>query len=332
MGGLSSVTTIREWRNMAMKALISSIKVNNRIRKEISKIDELAADIKVNGLLNPVTVMSLDGGELRLLAGLRRLKAMESLGHSEIDVNIVSPVDAETELRIEISENEQREPFTFSEKMDFAKLISEIETAKAQVRMHSGKCSDGPMNHGTQGAGKSRDIIGSKIGMSGVQYDRAKYIAENAPEDIIEELDNGQRSIRSTYDELKAKEKAEKSTTEAIPEKEPANSDSKKELKKKSPKASDMDALFSKSDLEAMQRNREFNAMSPDDKIIELKRQLKEERTRAATAESELARLKELRHNDIYHRDGIIDNLRNRLIKAEARVDELEKLHTVEAG
>jgi hypothetical protein len=55
--------------------------------------------------------------------------------------------------------------------------------------------------------GETRDIVGSKIGMSGKQYSRAKYIAVHATPDIIDELDRGKRTIRRTYDELRAKEK-----------------------------------------------------------------------------------------------------------------------------
>ena len=61
--------------------------------------------------------------------------------------------------------------------------------------------------------------------------------------------------------------------------------------------------------------------------LVELKRQLKEERTRAVTAESELASLKEFHNNAVYHKDGIIKNLQNRLDAAEARVEELEALY-----
>jgi len=204
-----------------MKAQISKIKIVNRIRKEINRIDELAADISANGLLNPITVMTLECGDFQLLAGLRRLKAIEMLGHSEITVNIVSPENAEAALRIEISENEQREPFTFTEKMDFARILDEIEVAKAKERMSlggkGGISSEGVFPGTPLEKGKRRKIIADKIGMSGSSYDRAKYIAENAPEEVIEELDRGERFIRPTYDELRAKEKAEKADESAIP-------------------------------------------------------------------------------------------------------------------
>ncbi len=44
-----------------MKASIENIIIKERIRKEIKLISELAEDIKKNGLINPVTVMEVDG-------------------------------------------------------------------------------------------------------------------------------------------------------------------------------------------------------------------------------------------------------------------------------
>ena len=204
------MSEIINWRLAIMKALIKNIRVTERVRKEINKIDELAADIRRNGLINPITVMSVDNGEYRLLAGLRRLRAFESMGLVEIDVNIVSPANAEAQLRIEISENEQREPFTLDETVDFGRLLEEIEKAKAKERMLKGRRTDDPTDHGPGGSGEVRDIVGAKINMSGKQYDRAKFVADNASDEVKEEINKGLRSIRGTYDELKAKEKAEK--------------------------------------------------------------------------------------------------------------------------
>jgi len=299
-----------------MKAPIDKIKITERIRKEITKIEELSEDIQANGLINPITVMPLDGGEYQLLAGLRRLRATEMLGHSEIAIHVVAPVDAEAQLRIENSENEQREPFTFSETMDFARMLEAIEVEKAKQRKAEGQALGGKVaGNGRQKESslvpelapsknsKTRDVVAEKIGMGKSTYGYAKYIADNAPEEIIDELDQGQRSIHGTYKELRAKENATKSKTPSCPA-----------------------GLLSKTDEEAIERNKKFNAMSDAEKVTELQQQLKKERSRAATAESELARLKELRHNDIYHKDGIIANLQARLDTAEARVEELEAL------
>ena len=292
-----------------MKTMIDNIKVAKRIRKEITKIDELAADIERNGLLNPVTVMSTDSRNFKLLAGFRRLKAVEKLGWDEVEVNIVSPADAEAAVMIEISENEQREPFTFSEKMDFARILEEIEKEKALERKSLGG-KGGLEQHTPQVAdvkkGETREIVAEKIGMGKTNYDRAKYIVDNAPDEIIEELDSGKRAIRPTYDELKAKE-----TVEPPP---------------KPPKKSSEAWAPSKADLEAVERNMRFNAMSAEEKVVELQRQRKEESIRAITAESELKRLKEFHDNLNYHKDGIIANLQKRLDKAEAYAGETEKL------
>ena len=339
-----------------MQVQISKIKITDRIRKEITKIAELSEDIRANGLINPITVMSLADDEYQLLAGLRRLRATEMLGCEEIAVHVVAPADAEAQLRIEVSENEYREPFTFSEKMDFARLLEDIEREKAKGRKWAGiKIDDDDLPpQGAEGRkGETREIVAEKIGMGKTTYDRAKYVAENAPEDVIDELDQGKRSIRGTYDEIKAKEKAEKSTSpadhdeddskdtvmdepEVDMESEPPapNPDVVKKPKDKAqPSASSYPmGLLSKAEEEAVERNKKFNAMSDAEKVTELQRLLKEEKTRAATAESELARLKEHHQNLIYHKDGAIANLQARLDAAETKVEELKALYGIPAG
>jgi ParB family chromosome partitioning protein len=234
-----------------MKMEISKIKVAERIRKLTEKIDELAANIQKNGLINPITIMETnDGDEYQLLAGLRRLNAARSLGWTEIDVNIVPPKDAEAALNIEYSENVQRENFTYSEKMDYTQLISEIESAKAKERMLAGKTADiDPGEFLPQGTSeednfgkipstdhkrkpRARDIIGAKIGMSGKQYDMAKYIAKHASQEIIDELDRNERTITGTYNELRDAEK--KSQLPEETKSEAAVSSKSKSISKKS--------------------------------------------------------------------------------------------------
>ena len=301
------------------KAKISDIKITQRIRKDVAKIEELAADIERVGLLNPVTVMKDEAGELKLLAGLRRLKAAQFIGWTEININTVAPTDAEEALRIEISENEQRESFTFSEKMDYARLLEEIEQAKAKERMaHGGK---GGVNSEGVDPGpplqkkKSRDAIGEKIGISGRQYDRAKFIVDNAPPEIIEQLDKDERAIRTTYDELRAKEKSVKSsdTNEAH--------DPSKSLQP----VSRVLKPLSKEDEEAQRKINEFNILSPSKKVEILQEQLRKERARAAEAESELKRERELHHNTNYHSQLSIANLEGQVAALTTKVAELAK-------
>ncbi|WP_176545737.1 chromosome partitioning protein ParB [Bacillus thuringiensis] len=53
---------------------------------------------------------------------------------------------------------------------------------------------------------KVRDVVAEKIGIgSGKQYEKAKFIAENADPSTITKLDNEETSIHKAYTELKAK-------------------------------------------------------------------------------------------------------------------------------
>jgi len=80
---------------------------------------------------------------------------------------------------------------------------------------------------------------------------------------------------------------------------------------------------------EAIEKKKRFQAMTAEEKVVELQSRLKEAKARACDAETELARLKELRKNDEYHKESIIKNLKARLDSAEARIRELEEEYGV---
>ena len=328
---------------------IGGIKVLERIRKEVSGIDELAEDIRQNGLLQAIVVMELGGGEFQLLAGLRRLKAAQQLGWETIDVNVVAPADAEAALRIEISENVQREPFTYSEQMYYAELLANIEHEKASARKREGNSLGGTLagkgrplgdrlaDHGPPTyeqnsieKAESRDKIGARIGMSGRQYSRAKYISNNAPQEIIDELDRGERSIRTTYDELRSKEKDARSdnpTTDTCEADAPTQAKKPKSAPPKSPKM----LALEKSEEERIRKVKEWDAMKPAEKVPILEERANAEYVRANNAEAELRRYKETKGNQMYHMElslasqrKQIDELTEALTKAHARIKELE--------
>jgi len=341
MSGNKKTFTIKEGgagcANKMTKARIEDIKITARIRKEVGKIHELAADIKRFGLLNPITVMKDEGGELRLLAGLRRLKAAQSIGWVEITINTVTPADAEEALRIEISENEQRESFTFTEQMDYVKLLEEIEVAKGKERMAEG---------GRKNAGKVRDegvskgcaerrnlqptrsstTIGEKIGMSGRTYERAKHIRENGTQEVFDRLDSGETSVYKEYMDMRAKDNRKHSVA-PVENAEVDDGDSKSESfideSKNLQSAPRAPSTLSKEDEEAQHKISEFNSLSPKEKINHLQEQLRLERARAANAESELKRERELHHNTKYHSDLSIKNLEGQVAELTAKVTKL---------
>ena len=323
-----------------MKVEIGEIHVADRIRKQSTKIEELAEDIQRNGLLNPITVMPV-GGEHQLLAGLRRLQAAQLLGWTEIDVNVVPPKDAEAALRIEISENEQRENFTYTERMDFAALIKEIEQAKARERMSQGGkggVSEGVLERAHLGK-KTRDVVGQKIGMSGQTYQRAAYVADHASPEVIEQLDSGTKSINAAYFELRAAEKktAPPAPVPALPPLPPAPAPvaapppAPAHPVIKPPVVAPKPAAPAPQQKKAPPPAPMREPVPPPETPLE----------RAIRAERELDAMKYRWDNEIFHRESIIENLKMRneaLVKhigeletaleaAQARIRELEAGH-----
>lgn len=186
---------------------IGKVTVGKRIRKDYGDITSLADDIEDRGLINPPVVTP----DYELIAGERRLRALKKLDYKQIEVRVMSVEDYEHQLQIEISENEERKDFTYSEKMDYAKQLERIESKKAKQRKENNLKNNKPLDKvpgPTREKGQTRDIVGEAVGFgSGRTYGRAKYIYENADEETIKKVDSGEKSIRKTYDELRPKKK-----------------------------------------------------------------------------------------------------------------------------
>ncbi|MDN5831730.1 MAG: ParB N-terminal domain-containing protein [Tetragenococcus halophilus] len=185
---------------------IGKVTVGKRIRKDYGDITSLADDIEDRGLINPPVVTP----DYELIAGERRLRALKKLDYKQIEVRVMSVEDYEHQLKIEISENEERKEFTYSEKMDYAKQLERIEEKKAKDRQTSQlkQNKNTVKDHGPERKGQTRDIVGEAVGFgSGRTYGRAKYIYENADEETIKKVDTGEKSIRKTYDELRPTKK-----------------------------------------------------------------------------------------------------------------------------
>ena len=188
---------------------VGSIKVANRIRKEFGDIESLAADIKENGLINPVT-LTPDG---KLLAGERRLRAVKSLGWENVDARIVEDPDDMRQLSIEISENDNRKEFTFSERRDYIRLLHEMFDAQAKANSIANlkKGDDSPTAQRCA-VGKTSGKIGEILGVGARTVEKAEYVADHATPEMIAALDAEQLSINAAYKQLK--EQANKAAEE----------------------------------------------------------------------------------------------------------------------
>jgi len=79
-----------------------------RLAFDETSLQELAASIREHGVLQPILVRPLDGGDYQLIAGERRLRASKAAGLDTIPA-LVEEIDDDTALEISIIENLQRE-------------------------------------------------------------------------------------------------------------------------------------------------------------------------------------------------------------------------------
>lgn len=188
---------------------ITKIKTENRIRKDFGNIQELADDIKQNGLINPPVVIAETDGAFTLLAGERRLRAMKSLGYRQVEVRTWGSLTDEQKLNIEISENEVRKDFSKAERIEYARRLEKIESVKARERMATSTGGANPqLSQNSVKVGRTDEAIAEKLGIgSRDTYRKEKYIVDNAdtltPKDFAD-WDEGKLSTNKAY--LKIKE------------------------------------------------------------------------------------------------------------------------------
>lgn len=162
---------------------INSVTITNRIRKDLGDISALAANISELGLLSPILVNK----QYQLLAGERRLTACRELGWTDIPAIIMDTADAERELAVEFAENRYRKDFNMEEVVDTGIRLERIESIKAEERRISTQNNNAAKlakaeveNFPHQEVGKTRDIVARRLGISGKQYERMKFIVEHS--------------------------------------------------------------------------------------------------------------------------------------------------------
>lgn len=93
------------------------IKRDTRQRQEnITDVSDLRESIKAVGLINPIVVRQMDG-EMILVAGERRLKAVLELGLTEVDVRSLADLSPEEAEEIELEENAKRKDLSWRDQV-----------------------------------------------------------------------------------------------------------------------------------------------------------------------------------------------------------------------
>ena len=178
---------------------IDKVIVKDRIRKDFGDIQELADDIKENGIINPPVINK----DYELIAGERRLRALKLLGYDRIEVRMMDTKDEEHELNVEISENEVRKDFSKSERASYMKKLMEIEGEKARERQ-------GNRNNICENSHESLrtdEIVASQFGISSNTLRKEISILDNSsaltPSDFAD-WDEGRLSTNKAFQKIKA--------------------------------------------------------------------------------------------------------------------------------
>lgn len=109
-------------------------------RKNIGDVTDLAASIKTNGLLTPLSVVP-NGSRYRVIAGHRRLAACKQAGTGSVPCFVLD-LDPLQQLEAMITENCQREQLTVLEEADAIQGMLDLGATTASVAHRLGRSGD----------------------------------------------------------------------------------------------------------------------------------------------------------------------------------------------
>lgn len=109
-------------------------------RKNIGDVTDLAASIKANGLLSPLSVVP-NGERYRVIAGHRRLAACKQAGTGAVPCFVLD-LDPLQQLEAMVTENCQREQLTALEEADAIQGMLDLGATTASVAHRLGRSAD----------------------------------------------------------------------------------------------------------------------------------------------------------------------------------------------
>lgn len=109
-------------------------------RKNIGDVTDLAASIKTNGLLTPLSIVP-NGSRYRVIAGHRRLAACKQAGIGAVPCFVLQ-LDPLQQLEAMVTENCQREQLTVLEEADAIQGMLDLGATTASVAYRLGRSGD----------------------------------------------------------------------------------------------------------------------------------------------------------------------------------------------
>jgi ParB family chromosome partitioning protein len=108
-------------------------KYQPRTRMDPGSLEELAASIKAQGLIQPISVRPVDSGRFEIIAGERRWRAAQIAGLVEVPV-LIRDIPDDAALAMSLIENIQREDLNpLEEAAGIQRLIDEFEMTHQQA-------------------------------------------------------------------------------------------------------------------------------------------------------------------------------------------------------
>lgn len=108
-------------------------KYQPRTRMDSSSLQELSASIKAQGVMQPILVRPVEGGQFEIIAGERRWRASQLAGLQDVPV-LVREIPDEAALAMALIENIQREDLNpLEEAMGLQRLIDEFGMTHQQA-------------------------------------------------------------------------------------------------------------------------------------------------------------------------------------------------------
>ncbi len=121
-----------ELRQLAITAITPS-RFQPRRHFDGDKLEELAASIRTQGVIEPLIVRAIKAGQFELIAGERRWRAAQLAGLDEVPA-LVRVIDDRAAIAIALIENIQREDLSpLEEAQALARLIEEFDLTHQQT-------------------------------------------------------------------------------------------------------------------------------------------------------------------------------------------------------
>lgn len=280
---------------------IKDIERNKKNFYEIVNLDELAEDIKMNGLNHNLVVRKLDNGKYELISGERRYTALTQLVEQGNEIfalvpcKVIEANDIDSEI-ILIQANAQTRELTEIEKLEQVKRLTELYKTKKK--------------NGEKVPGKIREIIANDLKLSPTQVGRYERINKNLIPELKEILENGNLTIANASEFSSLSEDNQKVILEIINNKVEISKEEATELKVKLKKLEQEKA----DELKRLE----------NEKLVEIKKIENEKSVEIRRIENEKAealRSKKLISDEVLRLKSELDKSEN---KSEEEIKELE--------